>query len=155
MVKDEILNALADAVVEGDEELAEEFSQKALEENPNCVDALNMLAEIDILDGNYDSAENRLRKASGINPSEERTLANMATIYHLRRDTENFTQVEQRMQGNRILIRQRHHTHQSPLDSPASAMRQTRQERPTKQAGACPRLAQRPIHPSSLGWPPL
>ena len=40
MAKEDILNALADAVVEGDDELAEEFAQKALDENLDAYEAI-------------------------------------------------------------------------------------------------------------------
>lgn len=40
MAKDEIFNALADAVVEGDDELAEEFAQKVLEEKLDAYEAI-------------------------------------------------------------------------------------------------------------------
>ena len=40
MAKDEILNALADAVVEGDDDLAEEFAQKALDEGVDAYEAI-------------------------------------------------------------------------------------------------------------------
>jgi len=40
MAKEDILNALADAVVDGDDELAEEFSQRALDEELDAYEAI-------------------------------------------------------------------------------------------------------------------
>ncbi|TFH04116.1 MAG: methyltransferase, partial [Methanosarcina sp.] len=40
MAKEEILNALMDAVVEGDDDLAEEFAQKALDEGVDAYEAI-------------------------------------------------------------------------------------------------------------------
>lgn len=77
----------------------EVLANKAMEENPNCVDALNILAEIHILDGNYDEAEEILGKALEINPIYEQSLGNLASIYHFRNDMDKFSQTEQKVQG--------------------------------------------------------
>ena len=76
----------------------EALANKAIEENPNCVDALNMLVEIHILDSRYDEAEEILHKTLEINPSHEQSLANLASIYHLRNDEEKFAQTELEVQ---------------------------------------------------------
>ena len=76
----------------------EVLANKAIEENPNCVDALNMLVEIHILDSHYDEAEELLHKTLEINPAYEQSLANLASIYHLRNDEEKFAQTEQKVQ---------------------------------------------------------
>jgi len=76
----------------------EALANKAIEENPNCVDALNMLVEIHILDSHYDEAEELLNKTLEINPAYEQSLANLASIYHLRNDEEKFVQTEQKVQ---------------------------------------------------------
>ena len=77
----------------------EALVNKAIEENPNCVDALNILAEIQILDGNYNEAEEILHKALEINPVYEQSLGNLASIYHFRNDEDKFTRTEQKIQG--------------------------------------------------------
>ena len=76
----------------------EVLANKAIEENPNCVDALNILVEIHILDGNYDEAEKILNKTLEINPVYEQSLANLATVYHLRNEEDKFAQTEQQVQ---------------------------------------------------------
>ncbi|HUT63621.1 MAG TPA: tetratricopeptide repeat protein, partial [Anaerolineae bacterium] len=76
----------------------EVLANKAIEENPNCVDALNILVEIHILDGNYDEAEKILNKTLEINPVYEQSLANLATVYHLRNEEDKFAQTEQKVQ---------------------------------------------------------
>ncbi|TFH04964.1 MAG: corrinoid protein, partial [Methanosarcina sp.] len=40
MAKEDILNSLTDAVVEGDDELAEEFAHKALDEDIDAYEAI-------------------------------------------------------------------------------------------------------------------
>ncbi len=73
------------------------LANQAIEENPNCVEALNLLAEIHILDGVYDEAETLLKTALEINSVHELSLANLATIYHLRGEREAFEEIEQTM----------------------------------------------------------
>ncbi len=75
----------------------EAMAQKALEENPNSVDALNMLAEISIIDADYDGAEEIVQKALKINPADVRSLANLASIQHLTGDKEGYLQTEQKV----------------------------------------------------------
>ncbi|MFC1490334.1 tetratricopeptide repeat protein [Candidatus Latescibacterota bacterium] len=71
----------------------EKMATQALEANPNSVDANNILAEIAILDSDYDRAEEVLNLALEINPVYERSLANLASVYHLRNDVESFERI--------------------------------------------------------------
>lgn len=59
MAKDEILNALADAVVEGDDELAEEFAQKALDEGVDAYEAIvaGLAKGMNIISDQYEKGE--------------------------------------------------------------------------------------------------
>ncbi|MCJ7813782.1 peptidase MA family metallohydrolase, partial [bacterium] len=75
--------------------LMEAMAQKALEENPNSVDALNVLAEISIIDANYPGAEEIVQEALKVNPYDVRSLANQASIRHLTGDREGYLQTEQ------------------------------------------------------------
>ncbi|MFC1725763.1 tetratricopeptide repeat protein [candidate division KSB1 bacterium] len=74
----------------------EKIAKKALEANPNHVEALNILAELHILDSRYDEAESILGKALDINPSSTLSLANLASVYHLREQTEKYEEIEKR-----------------------------------------------------------
>ncbi len=74
----------------------EELANKALNENPNHVEALNILAELHILDSRYDEAETVVTQALNINPSSATTLANLASIFHLREDERGFKEIEGR-----------------------------------------------------------
>ena len=77
----------------------ESLANKALEENPNCVDALNILAQVQILDARYDEAKEILVRALEVNPSYEQSLANLATVYHLRNERESYNQTELKILG--------------------------------------------------------
>lgn len=59
MAKDEILNALTDAVVEGDDELAEEFAQKALDEGVDAYEAIvdGLAKGMNIISDQYEKGE--------------------------------------------------------------------------------------------------
>ena len=70
------------------------LANRALAVNPNSIDARNILAEIAILDGDYDRASEILTAALQINPVYERSLANLATVHHLRGDQDAFAQLE-------------------------------------------------------------
>lgn len=72
----------------------EALAQKALKENPNSVEALNMLTEIAIIDADYAGAEEIVRQALAINPFDIRSLANLASIQHLTGDQEGYQQTE-------------------------------------------------------------
>ena len=74
------------------------LAKSALENNPNCVDAMNMLAEIEILDGHYNQAEKLLQQTLNINPNHEQTLADLASVYHLRKESIQFEQIESKIQ---------------------------------------------------------
>ncbi len=74
----------------------EELAGKALEHNPNHVEAMNIIAELHILDSRYDEAEAIIRKSLQINPSSIYGLANLASIYHLRGQIADFNNVEKK-----------------------------------------------------------
>ncbi len=59
MAKEEILNALADAVVEGDDDLAEEFAQKALDEEIDAYEAIvdGLAKGMNIISNQYEKGE--------------------------------------------------------------------------------------------------
>ena len=73
----------------------EELARRALEINPNHVDALALLAELRILDGQYVEAAGLLEQARSVNPASIPVLAHLASAYHLQGDTERFAAVEQ------------------------------------------------------------
>lgn len=77
--------------------LKEEWARKALEQNPNSVAALNIVAGLRILDGQYDVAEATVKKALTIHPASIQTLAHLASIHHLRGDTTAFASVEKQV----------------------------------------------------------
>lgn len=72
----------------------EELAQKALALNPNHIEAMNIQAELHILDSRYEEAENVLKKARKINPKYIQTLANLASVYHLREQKEKYLAIE-------------------------------------------------------------
>ncbi|MFC1477005.1 tetratricopeptide repeat protein [candidate division KSB1 bacterium] len=72
----------------------ESLAQEALLKNPNHVEAMNILAELNIIDSRYDEAEETLTKALDVNPLYMRSLANIASIYHFRNDSVRFAEVE-------------------------------------------------------------
>lgn len=72
----------------------EEYAKKALAENPNHVESMNILAELHILDSRYDEAESVLEQALKINPSSMISLANLASIYHLKEQNSEFEKTE-------------------------------------------------------------
>ena len=72
----------------------EELAKKALAVNPRHVDALNILASLQIVDINYDAAESHLEKALSVNPHHEVALGHQAAIYHFRNETDLFEKTE-------------------------------------------------------------
>ena len=74
----------------------EDLAKKALKANPNHVEAINILAELHILDSRYDEAETELERALNINPSSIMTLANLASITHFREQKDLFSEIERR-----------------------------------------------------------
>jgi tetratricopeptide (TPR) repeat protein len=75
-------------------EAMEELAHTALKINPNNVEAHNIVAEIYLLDGKYNEAEQEIHAALAINPSAISTLAYLATIYHLRDEKDQYKQIE-------------------------------------------------------------
>lgn len=74
----------------------EQLARKALEENPNSVGAMNLLAGLRILDGQYDEAETMLAQALAVNPASMQALAHQASIHYLRSDSAAFAEAEQK-----------------------------------------------------------
>ena len=74
----------------------EELARTALKKNPNSVGAMNILASLRILDGQYTTAEDLLDKALAVNPASMKALAHQASIHHLRGDSAAFATTEQR-----------------------------------------------------------
>lgn len=74
----------------------EELAKKALSINPNDVDAMGVLAELMILDSNYESAKDLMQNALTVNPSSNTALANLASIYYLQEDSVNFKKIEEK-----------------------------------------------------------
>lgn len=75
----------------------EEIANKALLENPKCIGAMNLLAELNLIDSRYEEAETILKNALEINPVDELSLANLASIYHLMEQSEEFKEIENRI----------------------------------------------------------
>ncbi|MDD4619686.1 MAG: B12-binding domain-containing protein, partial [Methanosarcina sp.] len=59
MATEEILNALANAVIEGDDDLAEEFAQKALDEGVDAYEAIvdGLAKGMNIVSDQYEKGE--------------------------------------------------------------------------------------------------
>ena len=74
----------------------ESYANKALEHNPNSVDARSILAGLHILDGLYDQAATLAEEALAINPMAVEALAHLASVHHLRGDLEAFAEIEAR-----------------------------------------------------------
>lgn len=74
----------------------EELAREALSQNPNNVDALTLLAELHVLDAQYQQAEELLLQALDINPSSVMALGQLASIYLLREDSTAYENVEKR-----------------------------------------------------------
>lgn len=79
-----------------DFERQEELAQTALGVNPKSVGALDLLAELRILDGQLDDAEALAQRALSTNPNSVSTLAQLASISYLRGDTAGFSEIESR-----------------------------------------------------------
>ncbi|MFC1563390.1 tetratricopeptide repeat protein [candidate division KSB1 bacterium] len=74
--------------------MKEEFARNALSENPNDVDAMSVLAELYIIDGKFDEAQEMLDNALTINPSFMTALGHRASVYYLTEDMEDFARIE-------------------------------------------------------------
>ena len=74
----------------------EELARQALEVNPNSTLALDLLAELRILDGLYDEAEATAKRALETNPSSVSSLAHLASAYYLAGDTASFAEAQRR-----------------------------------------------------------
>lgn len=80
----------------GSFEKQEELARQALKENPRGVDALVLLAELQILDGQYAGAIGMLNQALEINPASMPALAQLASAQFLSGDTTAFGETERR-----------------------------------------------------------
>lgn len=74
----------------------EDFARRALAVNPNAVEALARLAELSILDAQYQAAETLARRALDVNPASLDALAQLASVQLLRRDSTAFARTEAR-----------------------------------------------------------
>ena len=72
----------------------EEYARKALEYNPNHVEAQSILAGLHILDGMYTEAANLASEALAINPGSVEAIAQLATTQYLQGDSTRFKQSE-------------------------------------------------------------
>ena len=73
-----------------------ELARQALKKNPNSVGAMNILAGLHILDGQYGAAETVLAQALAVNPASMEALAHQASIHHLQNDSAGVAAVEQK-----------------------------------------------------------
>ncbi len=76
--------------------LQEELAKKALAVNPRSVEALNLMAELRILDGLYEQAGAFLDEALSVNPASVSTLAHLASIQNLQGNLTFFQDMERR-----------------------------------------------------------
>lgn len=83
----------------GSFEKQEELARQALEENPRSIDALVLLAELQILDGQYAEAAGLLDQALEVNPTSTPALAQLASARFLSGDTTAFQEAERRAAG--------------------------------------------------------
>ena len=74
----------------------EEFARKALEYNPNDVEAQSILAGLHILDGQYDQATDLASRALDTNSNSVEALAQMATAHFLQDDSTAYQEFEER-----------------------------------------------------------
>lgn len=72
----------------------EQFAQEALKHNPRHIEAQILLAELRILDAQYEAAEDILVEALEINPSSVQALAQLASIRYLQSDSAAFNEIE-------------------------------------------------------------
>jgi tetratricopeptide (TPR) repeat protein len=66
-----------------DLEEADEYADRALKTNPRFVPALQLKADVKLINGNLKAAEKLVRTALAVNPHEQRTLARLAACYLL------------------------------------------------------------------------
>ncbi len=76
---------------------AESFLRKALEVNPNCVPALNLLAELAIDEENYETARQAIDAALSVNPSDLDSLSLQAVHDYFHESTSGFDETEKRV----------------------------------------------------------
>ena len=74
----------------------EKYATTALDNNPNQVEALSIMAGLHILDSEYDEARQKVEAALAINPSSLEALAHLASVHFLRGDSLSFQEVEAR-----------------------------------------------------------
>ncbi len=74
----------------------EQHATKALESNPNDVEALSIQATLRLLDGEYAEANATLTGALATNPSSMEALAHLAAVQFLQTDSSAFAITEQR-----------------------------------------------------------
>ena len=72
----------------------EKYATTALENNPNQVAALSVMAGLHILDSEYEEARQKLETALSINPTSLEALAHLASVHFLTGDSLSFLDVE-------------------------------------------------------------
>ncbi len=77
----------------------EELARAALAVNPRSVPALNVLAELAILDNQYPTADSLLQTALDINANDLITRGHQASILFLKGDSTAFQRVDQQVSG--------------------------------------------------------
>jgi tetratricopeptide (TPR) repeat protein len=78
---------------------AEAFADKAIEANPHHPGALQTLAAIDVMAGDWAGAEKRLAAARAVNPRDPVTLGKLAAVYRLQNKLPPFDAVVKAAQG--------------------------------------------------------
>ena len=76
---------------------AETYLRKALEINPNCVPALNLLAELAMDEEYYSEAQRIIDAALHINPSNLESLSLQAVYEYSHENAANFSRIEKRV----------------------------------------------------------
>lgn len=77
----------------------EEMAKQALDKNPKSVEAMSILAGLNILDGLFGQALAQAEEALTINPNSIEALAHKATVHYLRGEQNLFDETEARALG--------------------------------------------------------
>lgn len=76
-----------------------DLAKKALAINPKNIPAMNVLAEVHILDSKYEKALEVTEEALAINPKDEQALGHRASVYHLKNDQEQVNEIADQFQA--------------------------------------------------------
>ncbi len=85
------------ARIAGNFERKEQLANRALEINPNMVEALSVLAGSRVLDGLYEEAAELADRALAVNPSSIEALGQLASAHHLSGNASAFEDAERRV----------------------------------------------------------